>query len=80
MTYLGAVIGCLVLAGRKSVYALALLLLPLIYLLILPGAASNPRFRIPVMPYLCLLAGVGIVFLYLKLFGAIKSGREGLAV
>ena len=29
----------------------------------LVGAASNPRFRLPIMPYICLLAGTGLAFI-----------------
>ena len=35
------------------------LLAPSAYYLLLPGAASLPRFRVPVMPYLCLMAAMG---------------------
>ena len=60
LTYLGAVIGVGLLIKRKDWFTLFLLLMPLLYFLLLPGAPSHPRFRVPVMPYLCLLAGIGL--------------------
>jgi 4-amino-4-deoxy-L-arabinose transferase-like glycosyltransferase len=39
---------------------ISILVTPVLYFLILPGAASLPRFRVPVMPYVCLLAGAGL--------------------
>lgn len=64
LTYLGAVIGVGLLIRRKDWFTLFLLLMPLLYFLLLPGAPSHPRFRVPVMPYLCLLAGIGLWHLW----------------
>jgi 4-amino-4-deoxy-L-arabinose transferase-like glycosyltransferase len=59
--YLGGTLGAFALARRKLWFELFILLLPIVYYLGLPGGSSNARFRVPVMPYLCLLAGVGLV-------------------
>lgn len=61
LTYLGVLVGLTVLARRKAWFSLALLLLPIAYFLLIPGASSHPRFRVPVMPYVCLLAGTGLI-------------------
>jgi len=61
LTYLGMLTGLLTLARRRDWLPLALLLLPIAYFLLIPGAPSHPRFRVPVMPYICLLAGTGLV-------------------
>ncbi len=61
--YLTGMLGMYALARRKAWFGLALLLFPVLYFLLLPGAPSNPRFRVPVMPYLCLLGGIGCVHL-----------------
>jgi 4-amino-4-deoxy-L-arabinose transferase-like glycosyltransferase len=59
--YMADVLGVYVLGRRKDWFGLALLLFPVLYYLLLPGAPSNPRFRVPVMPYLCLLGGIGCI-------------------
>jgi glycosyltransferase involved in cell wall biosynthesis/4-amino-4-deoxy-L-arabinose transferase-like glycosyltransferase len=64
LTYLGMLAGLLILARRRAWFSLALLLLPIAYFLLIPGAPSNPRFRVPVMPDVCLLAGMGLVTLW----------------
>lgn len=61
LIYLGCVFGVYVLIKRKDWFGLALLLLPVLYYTLIPGPPSNPRFRVPVMPYLCLLAGIGCI-------------------
>ncbi len=61
LTYLGALVGLIILVQRRAEFSLALLLLPIAYFLLIPGAPSHPRFRVPVMPYVCLLAGAGLV-------------------
>ena len=61
VTYLGALVGLIILVQRRAGFSLVLLLLPIAYFLLIPGAPSNPRFRVPVMPYVCLLAGTGLV-------------------
>lgn len=60
VTYLGSLVGLVVLARRRIWFPLALLLLPVAYLLLIPGAPSCPRFRMPAMPHICLLAGTGL--------------------
>ena len=60
LIYVGAIIGIVIHILQKRWYSLMIVLLPLVYLLLLPGAASTPRFRVPAMPYICLLAGIGI--------------------
>jgi 4-amino-4-deoxy-L-arabinose transferase-like glycosyltransferase len=61
LTYLGVLVGLIILVQRRAGFSLALLLLPIAYFLLIPGAPSHPRFRVPVMPYVCLLAGTGLV-------------------
>jgi 4-amino-4-deoxy-L-arabinose transferase-like glycosyltransferase len=60
--YLGGALGVFVLIQRKMWFELTFLLVPILYFLGLPGGSSNARFRVPVMPYLCLLAGLGLVY------------------
>jgi 4-amino-4-deoxy-L-arabinose transferase-like glycosyltransferase len=64
LTFLADVVGVLVLTRQREWFSLAVLLLPTIYLMLIPGAPSLPRFRVPVMPYLCLLAGLGATIIY----------------
>jgi hypothetical protein len=61
LTYLGTLAGSATLARRRDWFALVLLLASTAYFLLIPGAPSHPRFRVPVMPYVCLLAGTGLV-------------------
>jgi 4-amino-4-deoxy-L-arabinose transferase-like glycosyltransferase len=61
--YLAGILGVYILTRCKAWFGLALLLCPVVYYMLLPGAPSNPRFRVPVMPYLCLLGGIGVVHL-----------------
>jgi 4-amino-4-deoxy-L-arabinose transferase-like glycosyltransferase len=61
LIYLGDLVGGYVIARRKDWFGMAILLAPVFYYMLLPGAPSNPRFRVPVMPYLCLLGGIGCV-------------------
>jgi 4-amino-4-deoxy-L-arabinose transferase-like glycosyltransferase len=60
VTYLAAIAGVVTLARARDWYALAILLLPVVYYLVLPGAASTARFKMPTLPYLSLLAGIGL--------------------
>jgi len=60
LTYLTDLAGCVMLVRRRSWFPLAALILPIAYFLLIPGAASLPRFRVPVGPYICLLAGMGV--------------------
>ncbi len=57
--YLGTCWGVLTLLQRKYWLALAVLLGVTAAFLLVPGAPSMHRFRVPVMPQLCLLAGAG---------------------
>jgi 4-amino-4-deoxy-L-arabinose transferase-like glycosyltransferase len=59
--YTASIAGTIFLISQRKWFELALLLVPIIYLLILPGPASQPRFRLPAMPYISLLAGIGIL-------------------
>jgi hypothetical protein len=61
LTYWGMLAGIVTLVHRRAWWPLVLLLLTVAYFLLIPGAPSNPRFRAPVMPYICLLAGTGFV-------------------
>jgi 4-amino-4-deoxy-L-arabinose transferase-like glycosyltransferase len=60
LIYIFALSGMIQILRHRSWLALSILVMPVLYFLILPGAASIPRFRVPVMPYLCLLAGAGL--------------------
>jgi len=61
--YLSALLGVIIQALRKQWYSITFLLLPAIYLTMLPGAAV-PRFRVPAMPFICLFAGVGLTVIF----------------
>ncbi len=88
LTYLGGLCGLLVLLRRATLlrpatalrqddrFTLAWLLLPILYFTLLPGAPSNPRFRLPVMPYLCLLAGLGCLQLARWLYNRASRCKE----
>lgn len=59
-TYLCATIGLVQLVRERRWLALALLLVMIAYFVgLAAGAESNSRFRIPAMPFVALLAGVG---------------------
>jgi 4-amino-4-deoxy-L-arabinose transferase-like glycosyltransferase len=59
--YAGAALGSLQLARRRCWLALALLLVLIGYFALLSaGAEANSRFRVPIVPFLALLAGAGI--------------------
>jgi 4-amino-4-deoxy-L-arabinose transferase-like glycosyltransferase len=60
LTYMGMLVGMVTLARQRVWFSLTLLFLPIVYFLLIPGALSHPRFRVPVMPYVCLLAGTGL--------------------
>ncbi|KAF0109269.1 MAG: hypothetical protein FD146_313 [Anaerolineaceae bacterium] len=62
--YLGAVIGAAGLLKKRDWLALAVLLLPIAYLLLITGYSANSRYRVPVMPFLALLAGAGLTALW----------------
>lgn len=62
--YLGAAAGSVTLARQRRWFALAALTLTAAYFLLAPGYASNSRYRIPAMPFLALLAGIGLPALW----------------
>jgi hypothetical protein len=64
MLLLGAIYACGLVGGialvrERQWLPLAVLVLVTAYYLLLPGAPSMHRFRVPVMPMLCALAGLG---------------------
>lgn len=59
--YVQDLVGCLALIRERNRFTVLVLLLPVVYFLGLPGAPSMPRFRVPVAPYLYLLAAHGVV-------------------
>jgi 4-amino-4-deoxy-L-arabinose transferase-like glycosyltransferase len=82
LTYLGMLAGLIVLVRRRDWFTLFLLLASIAYFLLIPGAPSHPRFRVPVMPYICLLAGTGLVAAWqrlrcLRAFLAPVTGADG---
>lgn len=60
LVYIFALDGAVDILRHRSWFTLSILAVPVLYFLILPGAASLPRFRVPVMPYIYLLAGAGL--------------------
>ena len=60
LLYLLSAIGFLQLLRYRKCLALALLVVPCILLMYIPGLASNARFRIPIEPILCLLAALAL--------------------
>ena len=64
LTYLGSAIGSIRLFLERRWFTLSMLLLPTLGFLLAAGPAANPRFRAPVMPTICLLAGLGVVYAY----------------
>ena len=77
LTYVGGLAGVVTLARRGEWLTLLLLLWPVVYFLAVPGAPSHPRFRVPVMPYICLLAGVGLVYLWSGIRGRLAAVHCG---
>jgi hypothetical protein len=63
-TCVGAVIGVVDLFKKRAWLALAALLLPIGSLLVITGYNSSSRLRIPVMPFLALLAGSGLIMFW----------------
>jgi 4-amino-4-deoxy-L-arabinose transferase-like glycosyltransferase len=61
-TYLGWGLATHLLLLKRRCLALAVLSLPVFYGLLLPGSPANPRFRVPVMPFICILAAAGLLF------------------
>lgn len=72
--YFGALVGGVRLVRQRDWAALLLLVLPVFFLLAIPGPASHPRFRVPAMPMICMLAGVGWAGIALR----VKIRREQL--
>jgi len=66
ITYIGAAAGTVILIMRKRIFDLAILFIPIAYGLLLPGSPSNPRFRVPVMPFLVILAAYGLIYTFTK--------------
>ena len=67
VTCLGGFIGALVLFVNNRWFELMVLSLTIAYLVILSGPASYSRFRIPLMPFLSILAGTGLIFINEKI-------------
>ncbi|HNT67032.1 MAG TPA: glycosyltransferase family 39 protein [bacterium] len=65
-TYLCMIFGFFRSLSRQKFALLFLLIVPSLLLLISSGPASVPRFRAPVMPIICLFAGIGLDALVLK--------------
>jgi hypothetical protein len=59
VVYFNDLIGIILLVRTKVWFTTAVLMLPIAYLLLIPGAPSNSRFRLPAMPEICLIAGIG---------------------
>jgi hypothetical protein len=64
LVYLGWAAGSIRVVLTRQVYPFLFLNLPIAYFMLLPGSPSNPRFRVPVMPYFCLMAAFGLLFLW----------------
>jgi hypothetical protein len=47
-------------AGRRSPWSVAVPLAVIAYFLVIGGPEMYPRFRVPLMPFFCLLAGAGL--------------------
>jgi hypothetical protein len=62
--------------GRLAVYLVLLIGLTLIYLLLVPGAAGQARFRIPAEPLIAMLAGFGGI----QLWGRVKRTKIGVEI
>lgn len=63
VTCLGGLLGAIVLLKRRSLFALMVLFLPVVYLVIFSGPGAYSRFRIPLMPFLSVLAGIGLGYI-----------------
>jgi 4-amino-4-deoxy-L-arabinose transferase-like glycosyltransferase len=61
VTYLADLIGAGRLVKDRKWFILCLLFIPLLYLMLIPGAPSNQRFRVPALPYINLLAAEGLL-------------------
>jgi len=68
--YLGAAVGGLAFARERRWLALALLAVVVAYLTLFSlGAQADSRFRIPMLPFLAVLAGAGLERLARRLTG-----------
>jgi 4-amino-4-deoxy-L-arabinose transferase-like glycosyltransferase len=74
-TYITDLIGIGALAINRKWFALAIIVLPIAYLLLIPGAPSNQRFRVPAMPFISLLAAQGSYFLWISITGIYGKKR-----
>lgn len=63
--YFASLIGVIQLIKERHWSASILLIATCAYFLLIPGAPSVARFRVPIMPYLSLLAGLGTYTIYL---------------
>ncbi len=64
LIYITDLVGAGLLIIEKKWFTLAIVILPILYLMLIPGAPSNQRFRMPAMPFISLLAAHGIFFLW----------------
>jgi 4-amino-4-deoxy-L-arabinose transferase-like glycosyltransferase len=63
LVYIGFLVGTARLLWQRKFFPLAVLALPILYGILFPGSASNPRFRVPVMPFMVIIAAYGLVYL-----------------
>jgi 4-amino-4-deoxy-L-arabinose transferase-like glycosyltransferase len=76
VTYLGWGTATVQMLWEKRFFPVLVLSLPIFYGLLLPGAPSNPRFRVPVMPFICILAAAGIFSLWQRFRQPNKPSQE----
>ena len=62
--------------GRLAIYLVLLIGLTSIYLLLIPGAAGQARFRIPAEPLIAMLAGFGGI----QLWARVKRPKIGIEI
>ncbi len=55
-----------------------LLILSMIYFLLVPGAASHPRFRVPASPFISLFAGVGSYAIYQSMMSKFNTKKSSV--
>jgi 4-amino-4-deoxy-L-arabinose transferase-like glycosyltransferase len=77
LVYIFFIVGTIDVLRRRQWFAFLILFMPVLYFLILPGAASLPRFRVPAMVYICLLAGGGLQTIWVYCIRAIERKRTG---
>ena len=72
MLYLLSVVG--VISNKTMlVPVMWLLIITVVYLTVIPGAAGQARFRIPIEPFLALMAGFGLDMIYSRRIGSIEQ-------